>query len=121
MTAVDFRRAHLGSRTFSGASTALFEVRTGSASSPHQLADPIGANMGCLVGAARIVREIDQPDASDQLLERKGSELRHAAVGRIVPVIAQREEMTLRNRKNNSIVQKAVVEAIEDLVARAIR
>src|SRR3984885_15048159 len=29
--------------------------------------------------------------------------------------------MTIRNGKNNGIVQKAVIEAIEDLIARAIR
>src|SRR5882757_8383086 len=79
-------------------------TRDGLRSADHQ-AHALGANDRRGPVPAGSLREIDHPDATDQVLEWNiAYRGKHTAIGGVVPVVTQHEEVTGRHRVDVGIV-----------------
>src|SRR5882672_11653433 len=87
----------------------------------HHQTHALGANDRRGPVAAGSLGEIDHPDATDQVLERNiAYRGKHTAIGGVVPVVAQHEEVTGRHRVDVGIVVESPLDAIERFMGRAV-
>ena len=83
--------------------------------STNQLADSPGTRL-------RRAGVNNHPDAADEIIKRDIAHRRkHAAVARIVAVVAEHKEMAWRHPVDIGVVVEAIVDAVERLIADAVR
>src|SRR5579872_5915256 len=89
--------------------------------SSHHPADAMGANARRLAVSV-LAREENQAHATDQIFKGNIPNRRqNAAIGRVVAVVAQHEEITVRNGVDAGVVERTLIEAIERIVAHPVR
>ena len=85
-----------------------------------QLAHPPGTNSGWRSARSGRDRKVDHGGAADEAIERNRAETSHAAVARVVAIVAHHEELPGWHLVNPGVVIKAGVDAIEHLLADAV-
>ncbi len=88
----------------------------------HSRADTLEPDRRLRAAGAAINREVDHRDTPDQIFERDIADLRqHAAVGRIIEIVAEHEIAVWRHRVDRRVVEETIIGESEYGVAHAVR